>query len=32
MKKITDKDVERLKAGKKITKGFIHRYIKYPLI
>ena len=24
MKKITDKDVERLKAGKKITKGFIH--------
>lgn len=24
MKKITDKDVEHLKAGKKITKGFIH--------
>lgn len=24
MKKITDKDVEALKAGKKITKGFIH--------
>lgn len=24
MKKITDKDVERLKAGKKVTKGFIH--------
>lgn len=24
MKKITDKDVEALKAGKKVTKGFIH--------
>ena len=24
MKKITDKDVEVLKAGKKVTKGFIH--------
>ena len=24
MKKITDKDIEALKAGKKITKGFIH--------
>lgn len=24
MKKITDKDVETLKAGKKITKDFIH--------
>lgn len=23
MKKITDKDVEALKAGKKVTKGFI---------
>lgn len=22
--KITDKDVEALKAGKKVTKGFIH--------
>lgn len=24
MKKITDKDVEALKVGKKVTKGFIH--------
>lgn len=24
MKKITDKDVEALKAGRKVTKGFIH--------
>lgn len=24
MKKITDKDVEALKAGKKVAKGFIH--------
>lgn len=24
MKKIIDKDVEALKAGKKVTKGFIH--------
>lgn len=24
MKKITDKDVEALKAGKNVTKGFIH--------
>lgn len=24
MKKITDKGVEALKAGKKVTKGFIH--------
>ena len=24
MKKITDKDIEALKGGKKITKGFIH--------
>jgi hypothetical protein len=24
MKKITDKDVEALKAGKKVTKGLIH--------
>lgn len=23
MKKITDKDVEALKAGKKVTKGFL---------
>lgn len=26
MKKITDKDVERLKAGKKITKKRIYPY------
>lgn len=30
MKKITDKDVEALKAGKKVTKGFIQWHGKFP--
>ena len=29
MEKITDKDVEALKAGKKVTKGFIHMQLDY---
>lgn len=29
MKKIIDKDVEALKAGKKVTKGFIHMQLDF---
>lgn len=32
MKKITDKDVEALKAGKKVTKGFIHMQMESYMV